>query len=745
MKKVLSLFLVVSMMLSLSLVSFSATAETDLEREVFVDVSAVITGDENFWAWIWDDNAEGHWVPMHTTETSYGYFVVTMNVGQNVVFTRIRSGEQPDWTLVWNQTEDLKYTGEYNCAVLSYSDTIGGKMPVKWKNIDAIDKSALVKAIREAEKYIYEEADKYTSTSIANLQNAYFAAQSCYEFETIQINIDNATKNLNDAISNLVLKDEPVITPDPIDFELGAVLVSLEFNAPSVESLLPDFDIEEARLITPGSSTQNVYHVKFTEKSEDIVWRAIEVLNASPYVKVAEPNYYMQPDDTVCEHTYIDGVCSSCGEVCEHTFVDDVCSTCGKKEDTDSKDEPVITPDPIDFELGAVLVSLEFNAPSVESLLPDFDIEETRLITPGSSTQNVYHVKFTEKSEDIVWRAIEVLNASPYVKVAEPNYYMQPDDTVCEHTYIDGVCSSCGEVCEHTFVDDVCSTCGKAEDIAAKLEGYSIELGGNIAVNFHMTLSDDITSDEDAKVVFTLPNNKKQTVYIKDATVTDSGYYVFTCEVNALQMSESIKAQVVATEYESDIYSYSVVEYAEKLLKEAEGGNTEYTDAVPLVKSMLNYGANAQTYFGYRTDDLANKNLSEADKVLEDVKLLSYMPKITGKESGIRNHGVSLTLNSETELNIYFAIEDEDNIPDFCVNGASVTPVKAGDYYKIKIANISAQNLDEEYVVTVGGLTAKYSAMSYGYMAMYTQNNAIKNVIRALYAYNQAANAYIEG
>ena len=614
MKKVLSLFLVVSMMLSLSLVSFSATAETDLEREVFVDVSAVITGDENFWAWIWDDNAEGHWVPMHTTETSYGYFVLTMNVGQNVVFTRIRSGEQPDWTLVWNQTEDLKYTGEYNCAVLSYSDTIGGKMPVKWKNIDAIDKSALVKAIREAEKYIYEEADKYTSTSIANLQNAYFAAQSCYEFETIQINIDNATKNLNDAISNLVLKDEPVITPDPIDFELGAVLVSLEFNAPSVESLLPDFDIEEARLITPGSSTQNVYHVKFTEKSEDIVWRAIEVLNASPYVKVAEPNYYMQPDDTVCEHTYIDGVCSSCGEVCEHTFV-----------------------------------------------------------------------------------------------------------------------------------DDVCSTCGKAEDTAAKLEGYSIELGGNIAVNFHMTLSDDITSDEDAKVVFTLPNNTKQTVYIKDATVTDSGYYVFTCEVNALQMSESIKAQVVATEYESDIYSYSVVEYAEKLLKEAEGGNTEYTDAVPLVKSMLNYGANAQTYFGYRTDDLANKNLSEADKVLEDVKLLSYMPKITGKESGIRNHGVSLTLNSETELNIYFAIEDEDNIPDFCVNGASVTPVKAGDYYKIKIANISAQSLDEEYVVTVGGLTAKYSAMSYGYMAMYTQNNAIKNVIRALYAYNQAANTYIEG
>lgn len=613
MKKVISLFLVLSMLLSLSLVSFSVTAETDLEREVFVDVSAVITGDENFWAWIWDDNTEGHWVPMNTSETNYGYFVVTMSVGQNVIFTRIRTGEQPDWSLVWNQTEDLKYTGEYNCAVLSYSDTIGGKMPVKWKNIDAIDKSALVKAMREAEKYIYEEADKYTTSSLNVLTNAYFVAQACYEIETTQIDVDNATKNLNDAIRNLVLKDELTITPDPIEFELGAVLVSLEFNAPSVESLLPGFEIEETRLITPGSSTQNVYHVIFTEKSEDIVWRAIEALNASPYVKVAEPNYYMQTDD------------------------------------------------------------------------------------------------------------------------------------VCEHTYIEGVCSSCGDVCGHTFTDGVCTICGKAEDTAAKLEGYSIELGGNIAVNFHMTLNDDITNDEDAKVVFTLPNNKKQTVYIKDATVTDNGYYVFTCEVNALQMSESIKAQVVATEYEGDIYSYSVVEYAEKLLKEAEGGNTEYTDAVPLVKAMLNYGTNAQIYFDYRTDDLANKNLSESDKVLEEVNLWSYMPKITGKEAGVRNHGVSLTLNSETELNIYFAIEDEENIPDFCVDGKSVTPIKAGDYYKIKIANISAQNLDEEYVVTVGGLTAKYSAMSYGYMAMYTQDDTIKNVIRALYAYNQAANAYIEG
>lgn len=313
------------------------------------------------------------------------------------------------------------------------------------------------------------------------------------------------------------------------------------------------------------------------------------------------------------------------------------------------------------------------------------------------------------------------------------------------HSFINGECTSCGTVCEHSFVDFKCEICGFVDSTASRLEGYSVSLGGDIAVNFFITLDDAISKDADAKVVFTLPNNKKQTVYVKDAEVTDEGCYVFTCEVNALQMTETVNAQIVATGYESELYSYSVIEYAEDLLKKVAEGNAEYADAAPLVKAMLNYGANAQIYFDYNTENLANSILSDEDKVLDDVKLNAYMPKITGKEEGVRNHGVSLTLNSETELNIYFVIDNEENIPEFFVNGEHATLEKAGEYYRIKIADIPAQNLDKEYVVTVGGLTVKYSAMSYGYMAMFTQSDTVKNVIRALYAYNQAANAYSKG
>lgn len=312
-----------------------------------------------------------------------------------------------------------------------------------------------------------------------------------------------------------------------------------------------------------------------------------------------------------------------------------------------------------------------------------------------------------------------------------------------DHMWENGICSTCGEVCEHTFVGGKCTICDKVKDTVAKLEGCSLSLGGNIAVNYYMTLSDNIVNDEEAKVVFTLPDDTKQIVYVNDAEITSEGYYAFTCEITAIQMSDDIKAQVVAFGYESEVFSYSVVEYADFLIKEAAEGNAQYVDAVPLVKSMLNYGANAQIYFEYETDNLANKILAEEDRVLTDVSLSAYRPVNIGSEAGIRHYGTSLTLKSETVINVYFVIEDEENIPDFYVNDVAVKPVKVDNLYRIRIEGIVAQNLDNEYVVTVGGLQVKYSAFSYGYSAMYTSNETLKNVIRALCAYNHAAEAYL--
>ena len=79
--------------------------------------------------------------------------------------------------------------------------------------------------------------------------------------------------------------------PTEANYVLGEVLVMLDSgSASTISDLLKDFEIEDIYLLTPASNLK-FFQVKFKEKTKEIVWQAIEVLSASPYVKTAEPNY----------------------------------------------------------------------------------------------------------------------------------------------------------------------------------------------------------------------------------------------------------------------------------------------------------------------------------------------------------------------------------------------------------------------------------------------------------------------
>ncbi len=217
MNRIISMLIVVLMVVSvLFAVPFTAYAkeveitqtsfdEYDMRNTVFVDVSAIATEDESFWAFVWYGESFEGWVPMQISEP--GMWVVKMREGECAVFARMKSGEQPDWFLVNLQTEDLQYTGLYNCAVLSYADT-SGRMSVEWTVTEVADKSVLREAMLKAEKYMYEEHNKYTYESMFELRLAYSDAEQCYKRQTPQAGIDASTKRLNDAMRGLVTKEE---------------------------------------------------------------------------------------------------------------------------------------------------------------------------------------------------------------------------------------------------------------------------------------------------------------------------------------------------------------------------------------------------------------------------------------------------------------------------------------------------------------------------------------------------------
>ena len=72
-------------------------------------------------------------------------------------------------------------------------------------------------------------------------------------------------------------------------------------------------------------------------------------------------------------------------------------------------------------------------------------------------------------------------------------------------------------------------------------------------------------------------------------------------------MTKKVNAVLHCNDWTGQTYSYSVYDYASKILAEPE--SSEYKSSAPLIKAMLNYGGYAQTYFNEKTDVLANKEL----------------------------------------------------------------------------------------------------------------------------------------
>ncbi len=277
-----------------------------------------------------------------------------------------------------------------------------------------------------------------------------------------------------------------------------------------------------------------------------------------------------------------------------------------------------------------------------------------------------------------------------------------------------------------------------------KLAGYTISLGDKIAVNYYMSLTEKTLNDANAKMVFTVPDTgSTYTVEIPVSQAAKNGdYYVFTCEVAAKEMTSVIKAKLVTSESEVQLDDYTVQKYAEVILSDT----VKYSKEQALVKAMLNYGAYAQVYFNYNTEDLANDSqyISDDDKVLPDtIDLSGYKATIAGEEEGVSFYGSALSLKSETAIKLYFKVDGDASLLDVTVNGEAYTLTKNGNLYEIKISDIPAHLLTKMYEVKVGGITITYGAMSYADTALSTDKSGLKNAVKALCLYAQAAENYL--
>lgn len=286
-----------------------------------------------------------------------------------------------------------------------------------------------------------------------------------------------------------------------------------------------------------------------------------------------------------------------------------------------------------------------------------------------------------------------------------------------------------------------------------KLAGHSLSLNGNIAVNFYMELPEAVRTVTDAYMHFTLPNGTAKDVAVSEAE-QENGYYIFTCEVSAKEMTGEIKAQMFVNEKAGTEYLYAVKKYADYILSHQDVYGTK---VVELVKAMLNYGTYSQIYFDYNTENPANAALTDAEKTLGAVSLNeNYKAVITGDE-GVATFSATLVLKSKTALNVYVKLADGVAFEkmkfaiDYGKGHEEVTPVKNGEYYVMTVNGINASNLDTMFQFKVSAEDGKvreltYGPMSYCYRILnedtYKDELKLKDVVSALYHFNVAADNY---
>lgn len=221
-------------------------------------------------------------------------------------------------------------------------------------------------------------------------------------------------------------------------------------------------------------------------------------------------------------------------------------------------------------------------------------------------------------------------------------------------------------------------------------------------------------------------------------------------------------------------YAQAVLSGGEKLIHSWQVNGASYGYAVSsfadlsaMVKAMLNYGAYTQQYLGYHTERLANSILPEADRSIAPPENLgtSAVAVHNDADSGITFTGMALQLDSGSmSLRVYFNCDRSlVDLDELKAQSSFIGQSSGGALYMftyaegihhdanglfIRISNVSASWLSNTYKVAIRNRgrvsSVELTALSYVSLLLAGENTnpSLANMGCAMYAYNQAAQAY---
>ncbi len=275
--------------------------------------------------------------------------------------------------------------------------------------------------------------------------------------------------------------------------------------------------------------------------------------------------------------------------------------------------------------------------------------------------------------------------------------------------------------------------------IENKIEGANLEIGSSLTVNYFATVRNGI--------VPTLRVTRGNDVRTIDGTlITDGEYagkYLFAYTgVNAQCMADNINAELLYGDALISRYNnYSVKQYALNQYGAADA------TLRALLTDMLHYGAAAQEYMNYKTDNLATKdiNWTASDRTLPEIEDASVIR--TADQPDPNNKVTAVGLNISYVNKIYFKL----NVTDFDKVTIKVTKdetvidhtISEGIVYTDAI---NATGFGDKYTITItNNETGAVNTVSYNvnaYIAAKRASDKLGNIVPALYNYGMSAQAY---
>ena len=294
-----------------------------------------------------------------------------------------------------------------------------------------------------------------------------------------------------------------------------------------------------------------------------------------------------------------------------------------------------------------------------------------------------------------------------------------------------------------------------------KISTVSLSLESSITMNFKV-LKTDLEDFENPYVVFTCEGDELTVTEYKE----QGEYYVFSYPgISPQLMNDEVNAVLYATYsndgevYNSPAKAMSVREYAYTLLERYS--SADYAELRTLLVDLLNYGAAAQTYVGYQTEELVNADLTDEQRSwgtndepeFENIRDYHYATIDSPASEWL---GSGLVLNNSVTIRAKFSAEDIENktVVITCGNGEFTYSkddfVKAedGNYY-VYCDELFANEMSKEILLTVydNGIqysdTMRFSIESYAKLVHDSYaGTALDDLTTAMMRYGRSAEAY---